>query len=138
MNHVRIDGPSAARGFTALVLVLVVAWTSCSSLWPDSNADAEAAPDASSDRVVGRVKAFDSHARVLLLITGVGHALRVVRVTVPPGVGIQGAGPYPPELEPGCIVRVEFAGAGAARAATAARAASSITVLRLPSRGRTP
>jgi len=136
MNQVRIDGPSAGRGFTALVLILVVAWTSCSSLWPDTNADAETAP--SSDRVVGTVKALDSQARVLFLITGVGHALRVVRVTVPPEVGVQSAGPYPPELVPGCIVRIEFGAAGAARAATAARGASSITVLRPAPRGRTP
>jgi len=139
MNPERIDRPTEARGFTALVLILVLAWASCRNLWPDSNADADAAPEVPSmERVIGTVKAFDTSAHALSVITGVGYALRVVRITVPVDVAVQGAGPQPPKLEPGCIVRVELGPAGTVRAASATRVATSITVLRLPQRGRTP
>jgi len=138
-----MDGPSADRAFTALLMILILAWLSCRSLSTGPNAGAVSVADAMSvdtttERMVGTVKAFDPRTNVLTLITGVGHALRVVRITVPPTVAVRGAGTYPPELVPGCIVRVELEHAGAARTAAPARVASSVTVLRLPVRGRTP
>jgi hypothetical protein len=151
MNDERIDRPTSDRAFVALILILVVAWTSCRSLWPDSRADAETAPpagaartdtvasaQAAQERVVGTVKAVDARSHTLLLMTGVGHALRVVRITLPPGLAIQSAAPGTAILESGCIVRVEFEPSVGVRAASAAHVASSVTVLRAARRGRTP
>jgi len=124
-------------------MILLLVWLSCRSLSTGTNAGAVSVANAMSvdtttERMVGTVRAFDPHTNVLALITGVGHALRVVRITVPPTVTLRGAGTYPPELAPGCIVRVELGRAGASRTAGVARVATSVTVLRLPARGRTP
>jgi hypothetical protein len=148
MNDERMVRPTADRGLVALMWILMVAWAICRGLWPESSADAEAAPPAiatsfdtaaaPTEHMVGTVKAVDPRAGTLLLVTGVGHALRVVRVTIPPGLAVRSAAQSPPALEPGCIVQVECGHAAGTRLASASRVASSVTVLRLPLRGRTP
>ena len=150
MNDERINRASAARGLAVVVLTLALASAICGAVPPRASADTAPAaltvtPDtvvtrqaAPMERMVGTVRAVDSRAHTLVLMTGVGHALRVVRITIPPGVTIRGSGSNPPALEPGCIVRVECPHARAARAESAPRVATAVTVLRLAPRSRTP
>jgi hypothetical protein len=149
MNLERIDRANAARGIAIVVLTLLLASAIRDAAAPCAADTAPAAPSATSDTVVappaasmermaGTVRAVDSRAHTLVLMTGVGYALRVVRITVPPGVAIRGSASGPPTLEPGCIVRVECQHAGAARAESAPRVASAVTVLAPAPRPRTP
>ena len=73
-------------------------------------------PIAPHDSVRGAVSAVDLHARTVDVTTGVGFALRVVRLHVPPDVPItdREGGQREPmrlaELKPGDIVRATFGG----------------------------
>ena len=68
------------------------------------------------DSVRGAIRAVDVRARTLDVTTGVGLALRVVRLQVPATVpitdrkGAQGAPIKLAELKPGDVIRVAFGG----------------------------
>ena len=76
-------------------------------------APATAAPH---DSVRGAVRLVDVRSRTLEVTTGVGFALRVVRLAVPVGVPVKDRGEDAAiplaELKPGDIVRVSFGGRG--------------------------
>jgi hypothetical protein len=61
--------------------------------------------------LVGTVHSVDSASGTLSLLTGRGHALRVVQVSLPRGAAIMRKGTALPlsDLKPGVIVRVRFA-----------------------------
>lgn len=85
------------------------------------------------ERMTGTVCAVDLGARTLDLMTGVGHALRVRRVLLPPRLEIRAAADsVAPALTRGCVIRVECG------RAAGAMVASTVTVLRLPSHGVKP
>ena len=73
-------------------------------------------PTVPHDSVRGAIRAVDVRARTLEVTTGVGYALRVVRLQVPASVPItdRKAGPGEPiklgELKPGDLIRVSFGG----------------------------
>jgi hypothetical protein len=149
MHRESMGRASAASGRAVVALALVLASAFCGAV-ASCAADAvpaarAAAPDtvatqqtAPMERVVGTVRSFDSRAHTLVVMTGVGYAVRVVRITLPPNVTIRGSAPDPPALEPGCIVRIECTRAGAARAASTPRVAGSVIVLIPAPRPRTP
>jgi hypothetical protein len=73
-------------------------------------------PVVPHDSVKGAIRAVDVRARTLEVTTGVGFALRVVRLQVPPSVPItdrqaaQGEPIKLGELKPGDVVRAVFGG----------------------------
>jgi hypothetical protein len=73
-------------------------------------------PAVAHDSVRGAIRAVDVRARTLEVTTGVGFALRVVRLQVPAGVPItnQQRGQHEPirlaELKPGDVIRASFGG----------------------------
>lgn len=73
-------------------------------------------PPAPHDSVRGAIRAVDVRARALEVTTGVGFALRVVRITVPAGVPITDRQDAQPKLiglaalKPGDVVRAVFGG----------------------------
>jgi hypothetical protein len=73
-------------------------------------------PTVPHDSVQGAVRAVDVRARSLEVTTGVGFALRVVRLQVPPSVPITNreGGQREPiklsELKPGDVIRAVFGG----------------------------
>jgi len=76
-----------------------------------------AQPTAPHDSVRGAIRAVDVRARTLEVTTGVGYALRVVRLQVPASVPITdrkgGRGGEPiklAELKPGDVIRAAFGG----------------------------
>jgi hypothetical protein len=149
MHRESMGRASAASGRAVVALALVLASAFCGAV-ASCAADAvpaarAAAPDtvatpqtAPMERVVGTVRSFDTRTRTLVVMTGVGYALRVERISLPPNVTIRGSAPNPPALEPGCIVRIECSHAGAARAASTPRVAGSVIVLIPAPRPRTP
>lgn len=63
------------------------------------------------DRVRGAVRSVDTRTRTLEVITGVGYALRLVRLDVPADVPITAAGVATltlGDLKPGDVVAVSF------------------------------
>jgi len=73
-------------------------------------------PTVPHDSVQGAVRAVDMRARSLEVTTGVGFALRIVRLQVPPTVPItdRAGGQRGPiklsELKPGDVIRAAFGG----------------------------
>ena len=73
-------------------------------------------PTAPHDSVRGAIRAVDMRARSLEVTTGVGFALRVVRISVPAGVPITDRQDAQPRLiglaalKPGDVVRAVFGG----------------------------
>jgi hypothetical protein len=73
-------------------------------------------PTAPHDTVRGAIRAVDVRARMLEVTTGVGFALRIVRLQVPAGVPITDREDGQPEpiglgtLKPGDVVRAVFGG----------------------------
>jgi hypothetical protein len=73
-------------------------------------------PPAPHDSVRGAIRAVDMRARSLEVTTGVGFALRVVRISVPAGVPITDRRDAQPKLiglaalKPGDVVRAVFGG----------------------------
>jgi len=71
-------------------------------------------PTAPHDSVQGAVRTVDVRTRSLEVMTGVGFALRVVRLQVPVAVpitdqkGAQGAPISLAQLKPGDVIRVSF------------------------------
>jgi len=85
-----------------------------SLLIPFAVAAQQVAPTAPHDSVRGAIRAVDTSARTLEVTAGVGFAIRVVRLQVPPAVpitdrkGTQGAPINLAELKPGDVIRVSF------------------------------
>jgi len=77
---------------------------------------AQQPPTVPHDSVRGAIRAVNVRARTLEVTTGVGFALRVVRMQVPAGVpitdrnGRQGAALKLAELKPGDVIRAAFGG----------------------------
>jgi hypothetical protein len=75
-----------------------------------------AQPTVPHDSVRGAIRAVDVRARTVEVTTGVGYALRVVRLQVPASVPItnrdggQGAPIKLAELKPGDVIRASFGG----------------------------
>lgn len=69
-----------------------------------------AAAESAAEALVCTIRSFDPEAGTLDLLTGCGHALRVVRVSVLSETKItrKGTAAGLPDLRPGTIVRVEF------------------------------
>lgn len=73
-------------------------------------------PTAPHDSVRGAIRAVDVRARTLEVTTGVGFALRVVRLQVPAGIPITDRQDAQPDsiglaqLKPGDLVRATFGG----------------------------
>ncbi len=86
------------------------------------------------ERLTGTVGAVDLQARTVDLVMGVGHALRIQRVLLAPEVKVKlgAAEATTSVLTPGCIVRMEC---GHTRAGMVA---STVTLLRTPTRARKP
>ena len=115
MNRERNGGSRIgyALGFLALLSPLA---------WADS-----------LERLTGTVRTVDPRTHTVVLLTGVGHALRVVRVVVSPGLGIAGApDSAAARLTPGCIVRIEC------RRVAAGMVASTVSLVRPAPRGVKP
>jgi len=87
-----------------------------------------------SERMTGTVKAVDDRSRIMILITGVGHSLRVVRVAVPQRLTVHGTtrDSTLSRVTPGCVVRVDCA------RTPSGRVARTVTVVRLPQGGSQP
>jgi hypothetical protein len=81
---------------------------------PFALAAQQSPPTAPHDSVRGAIRAVDVRARTVEVTTGVGLALRVVRLQVPAAVPItdrkggQGAALKLAELKPGDVIRVSF------------------------------
>ena len=69
-----------------------------------------AAQQAAHDSLKGTVQRVDVHARALEITTGVGMALRVVRLRIAPETRLTTGGAALPlaQLQPGDIVRASF------------------------------
>lgn len=73
-------------------------------------------PTAPHDSVRGAIRTVDVRARTLEVTTGVGYALRVVRLQVPAGVPITDRQSAQPQLiglgalQPGDVIRAAFGG----------------------------
>jgi len=99
---------------TLLSLAAFIAPVALAAQQPTSQPAAR--PTAPHDSVRGAVRAVDVRARTLEVTTGVGFALRVVRLQVPAGVPItnQQRGQHEPirlgELKPGDVIRASFGG----------------------------
>ena len=78
-----------------------------------ATAQQPAAPAGPSHNVQGAVRVVDVRGRALEVTTGVGMALRVVRIQVPADVRVKAAGAVLTlsQLAPGDIVRVSYGGA---------------------------
>ncbi|PYO91036.1 MAG: hypothetical protein DMD58_05600 [Gemmatimonadetes bacterium] len=76
----------------------------------------QVAPTAPHDSVRGAIRRVNTRARTLEVTTGVGFALRVVRLQVPAAIpitdrkGTQGAPINLAALKPGDVIRVSFGG----------------------------
>ena len=83
---------------------------------PFALAAQQSPPTTPHDSVRGAIRAVDARAHTLEVTTGVGFALRVVRLQVPVTVPItdrksgQGAPLKLAELKPGDVIRVAFGG----------------------------
>lgn len=93
-----------------LSLVLLIAPVALAAQQPT----APPPPAAPHDTVRGAIRAVDVRARTLEVTTGVGFALRVVRLQVPAGVPITDRDEGQPEpiglaaLKPGDVIRASF------------------------------
>jgi hypothetical protein len=80
---------------------------------PSPSPTPAASPAASvpSATLTATVRSVDAQARTMEVVTGVGHALRVVKVSwkAPPAVKAAAAGAGMAQLKPGDLVRLEYA-----------------------------
>jgi len=85
------------------------------------------------ERLTGTVRAVDPRTHTVELLTGVGYALRVVRVVVPPELEVaRPSGSATSPWTPGCIVRIDC------RRSDSGRVATTVSLIRSAPRGRTP
>jgi len=99
--------PGLAR-VRAMALIMVTALIAFKALGAAPAPDS--APAAPSERLTATVMAVDSRGGTIDLLTGVGHALRIVRIRVPRRLemrDVHGAVPMT-ALTPGSIVYVEY------------------------------
>jgi len=112
----------------------VLAW-----LAPGLGGAAQAQPAGAPDTLTATLRSVDADARQVEVLTGVGHALRVVTIRVEPECVIRVDGAPAPlgALEPGRIVRIAYrqAAAGDASGPAAARVAGTIETLPKPASG---
>jgi hypothetical protein len=89
------------------------------------------------DSVIGTVRNVDTATRTLEVMTGVGHAVRVMRIEVAPDCDIRmpGAEPGLESLRRGACVRIEYTVAPSLTAAPARWVAVAIEALRFDERG---
>jgi len=102
---------SIGRGASLLTLFLAVFLSGgATSAAPPSPA-ATPAPAVSSATLTATVRSVDAQARALEIVTGVGYALRVVKLSwkETPTVRAAAAGTGVAQLKPGDLVRVEYA-----------------------------
>lgn len=100
--------PAGAARVRAIVMLAIAAVITVKAL--GAAPAPPSAPTAPMERLTATVNAIDSRAGTIDLLTGVGHALRIVRIHVPPRIqmrDVHGAVPMS-ALEPGCIVYVEY------------------------------
>ncbi len=100
---------------TLLSLASLIAPLALAAQQPTSPPAAQ--PTVPHDSVRGAIRAVDVRARTLEVTTGVGYALRVVRLQVPASVpitdrkgGSQGEPIKLAELKPGDVIRAAFGG----------------------------
>jgi hypothetical protein len=96
---------------TLLSLVSFVAPLALAAQQPTNPPAPPAAPAAAHDTVRGAVRTVDARARTLEVVTGVGLAIRLVRLDVPADVPITAAGVATlalGDLKPGDVVAVSF------------------------------
>ena len=93
---------------------------------------AATAPASQVERLTATVRAVDVGSRTLDLLTGVGHALRVRRVHLPPELKVEAgrAESAASALTPGCVVRVEC------RRTPSGTVASSVVLIQRPGGGK--
>jgi len=93
----------------ALVAGLLLLFQPPAAGWPAPTLRAVLA-ESRPDILVASVHSVDSASGTLRLLTGRGHALRIVQVSLPRGVAItrMGAALALSDLKPGMIVRVRF------------------------------
>ncbi|HEY3205099.1 MAG TPA: hypothetical protein VGL03_15730 [Thermoanaerobaculia bacterium] len=105
--------------YRAVQIVLASVCGVCGLLWLTSRATAatpaqeprpSTATPGAARTVTATVRSVDDRARVVDLLTGVGHALRIVRISVPEGcpIRVKAAAAGLRDLKPGDICRVEF------------------------------
>lgn len=98
------------RGAPLLTLLLSAFLSGAASAPPPSPAATPAAPLPSAT-LTATVQSVDAQARTLEVVTGVGYALRVVKLTwkATPTVKAAAAGAGMAQVKPGDLVRVEYA-----------------------------
>jgi hypothetical protein len=98
------------KGMMKLALLFVGAVLLALPAFGAADPPRSAAAESGSETLVATVRSFDPASGTLSLLTGRGHALRVVQVALPPGTGITRMGIVfqPSDLKPGAIVRVRF------------------------------
>jgi hypothetical protein len=134
MSEVRQPTTRSKRGLNRFVIAAVLAG-GCTVAVTAARAPAVALPHvAPAQRLTGTVSAVDTRARTFDLVTGVGYALRIRRVHLPPELKLKAGRPstVEPALAPGSIVRVEF------RQTASGAVASSVEVLQTPPRKEKP
>ncbi|HSD27355.1 MAG TPA: hypothetical protein VLL75_08620 [Vicinamibacteria bacterium] len=108
-------------------------------LVPGPGSAAQAQPARAPGTLTATLRSVDADARQVDVLTGVGHALRVVTVRVEPECVIRVDGAPAPlgALTPGRIVRIAYrqATAGDVSGAAAARVARTIETLPKPAPG---
>lgn len=89
--------------------------------------------------MTGTVRAVDTKARTLDVITGVGHAVRLVRMRVAPACKIEVAGAAAPlgSVKPGHVVRIEYLAAPAGPKTPSGVEAQAIATLPVDGMGGT-
>src|SRR6266851_10068748 len=104
------------RRVTLLSLASFIAPFALGAQQPTAPPPQAAIPTVPHHNVRGAIRAVNVRARTLEVTTGVGFALRVVRLQVPAGVPItnQQRGQHEPirlgELKPGDVIRASFGG----------------------------
>jgi hypothetical protein len=103
-------------------------------MMPGGAIGAPAAEKPPMAQVTGTVTAVDSKAHTMTVVSGVGYALRVHHISVPKALKARMAQPDSAlaQVTPGCVVRVDCGYSGATTVAT------SVVILRTPSRGQAP
>jgi hypothetical protein len=95
----------ALRGVIYFLLPLVGLFSTALSPLPSSQS-----PSTAASSITATVAAVDTKARTLVVITGVGHALEVGRMQVPPPckITVAGAPSQLGDLKRGNIVRIQY------------------------------
>jgi hypothetical protein len=130
------------RGLKRIAIAAALAWGCTIAVSParapaDSRADSvrragAMATPAGTERLTGTVFAVDTGARTFDLVTGVGYALRVRRIHLPPERNADVRHAATAQPQPGSVVRVEL------RQTARGAFASTVEVIQIPPREETP